>query len=85
MDEKTKTIIEDILKDLSDEQVAQAAACESAEKLRALLDEAGVELPDELVNAVAGGTYKWETGFSEAAKKEMAEALELAKHQPIFF
>ena len=40
---------------LSGEQKKKAAACKTAQELVDLLNGAGVELPDELLDAVAGG------------------------------
>ena len=40
---------------LSEEQKKKAAACETVQDLIAFLTEAGVELPDELLDAVSGG------------------------------
>ena len=40
---------------LSGEQKKKAAACETVQELIDLLTEAGVELPDELLDAVSGG------------------------------
>ena len=40
---------------LTDEQKAKAKDCKTLDELLALADKAGVALPDELLEAVAGG------------------------------
>lgn len=40
---------------LSEEQKAKAKACENLEELKKLAGKEGIELPDELLEAVAGG------------------------------
>lgn len=78
MNEKIKALFNS----LSDEQKAQAAACETAEDLIALLGEFGVELPDALLNDAAGGgvsAYGEWTLPSETDKKAFAKELELFK------
>lgn len=42
---------------LTDEQKAKAKECKSMDELAALAGAAGVELPDEMLDAVAGGIY----------------------------
>lgn len=46
-----------ILNGLTDEQKEKAKACKTPEELTAFLSELGAALPDELLDAVAGGTY----------------------------
>lgn len=43
--------------DLTDEQKAKAIACETPAELVALAREEGVELTDEQLEAVAGGSW----------------------------
>ncbi len=45
----------EVLNGLTDEQKEKAKACKTPEELTSLLGELGVELPDELLDAVAGG------------------------------
>lgn len=42
-------------KDLTDDQMAKARACGSAEELMALAQEEGIELSEEQLEAVSGG------------------------------
>ena len=55
MDENMKEALKGIYENLTDEQKEKAKACKSADELMALLGEWGVELPDDLVENVAGG------------------------------
>ena len=56
MDENMKEALKGIYENLTDEQKEKAKACKSADELMALLGEWGVELPDELLDGVAGGS-----------------------------
>ena len=55
MDEKLRTGIKDLYGTLTDEQKVKAAVCRTGKDLTAFADREGVELPDELLDAVAGG------------------------------
>ena len=55
MDEKTKEMLKNIYESLTDEQKAKAKACKTMDEMMALAGEWGIELPDEMVDAVAGG------------------------------
>ena len=46
---------EDLLKGLSDEQIAKVKACKNSEELLALAKEEGIELTDEQLAAISGG------------------------------
>ena len=46
---------EELLKGLSEEQIAKIKACKNQEEIFALAKEAGVELTDEQLEAVSGG------------------------------
>ena len=48
--------LEDYIKDLAPELQEKARACSSIDELIALAKEAGVPVPDEALEAVAGGT-----------------------------
>ena len=52
MTNKTK---EELLKGLSEKQIAKAKACKNSEELLALAKEEGIELTDEQLEAVSGG------------------------------
>ena len=55
MDEKRKKTLEGIYANLSDEQKKKAKECKTMDELMALAGEWGIELPDEILGAVAGG------------------------------
>ena len=47
---------EELLKGLSEEQIAKVKACKSQEEMLSLAKEEGVELTDEQLEAVSGGS-----------------------------
>ena len=54
---------EELLKGLSEEQIAKIQACKNQEEMLALAKEEGVELNDEQLEAVSGGCGStWFTG-----------------------
>ena len=53
--EKLAELISGIYDSLTDEQKEKVKACHTAEELIALAGKEGIELPDEALNAVAGG------------------------------
>lgn len=55
----------EILNSLTDEQKEKAKACKTPEELTGLLGELGVELPDKLLDAVAGGQSNREISNEE--------------------
>ena len=56
MDEKKRSeYLKNVSDSLTDEQKEKAKACKTVEELTEMLTEAGVELSDELLEAVAGG------------------------------
>ena len=55
MDEKLKEALEGIYENLTHEQKEKAKACKTMEEMIARSGEWGIELPDEVVDAVAGG------------------------------
>lgn len=58
MDEKMKEVLDGIIEKLTEEQKEKAKACNNADELMILLGEWGIELPDELIDQVAGGRAK---------------------------
>ena len=46
---------QDLLKGLTEEQVAKVKACKNSEELLSLAKAEGVELTDEQLNAISGG------------------------------
>ena len=55
MDNELNAALKGIWDSLTDEQKAQAKACQSMEELTMLAGKLGFELPDETLAAVAGG------------------------------
>lgn len=53
--QKMKERMTNLLNSLTDEQKEKVKACKDMNELTALLGQMGVELPDELLDAVAGG------------------------------
>ena len=53
--EKTNEIIVMVWDSLTDEQKAKAKACKTADEIVKFASEEGIELPDEALDAVAGG------------------------------
>lgn len=50
-----KEILKGIYENLTDEQKAKAKACKNMDELMKLAGEWGIELPDDMLDAVAGG------------------------------
>ena len=62
MNEKKEEAFKGIDDNLTDEQKEKAKACKTMDELMTLAGEWGVELPDEVLDAVAGGFgIVWET------------------------
>ena len=53
---------QELLKGLTDEQIARVKACKSHEELLALAKEEGAELTDEQLNTISGGCLFSSTG-----------------------
>ena len=51
--------VAEMMKDLTEEQRESVNACKTPEELIALLEELDVALPDEAMDAVAGGRLPW--------------------------
>ncbi len=60
MDDKMNATLKGVYDSLTDEQKAKAKACKTMEELTELAGKEGIELPDEALDAVAGGGY---TGY----------------------
>ena len=59
MDEnKMKAALKGIYDNLTDEQKAKAKACKSEQELLDFAGEVGIELPDDLAEAVSGGSMQ---------------------------
>lgn len=71
MDEKLNAALKGIYDNLTDEQKAKAKQCKTMEELTALASKAGVELPDEVLDAVAGGIgIVWEDVTLEECEED---------------
>ena len=55
MDEKMNAALKGIYDSLTDEQKEKAKACKTMDELTELAGKEGIELPDEVLDAVAGG------------------------------
>ena len=55
MDEKMEKALKEFLANLTDEQKEKAKECKTPEELMAFAGKEGLELPDELIEGVAGG------------------------------
>ena len=55
MDEKMKELIGKIYETLTDEQKERAKECKSMKELMDFAGKEGLELPDEVLDAVSGG------------------------------
>ncbi len=53
--DKLNELLVNVLDSLTDEQKAKAKACKTPDELLKLAGEEGIELPDEVLDAVAGG------------------------------
>ncbi len=61
-DPKLEAALKGIWDSLTDEQKEKAKACKTMDELTALAGKEGIELPDELLDAVAGGYIVYERG-----------------------
>lgn len=57
MNERLDKVLEGIWESLTDEQKEKAKACKTVEELTLLAGKEGVELPDEMLEKVAGGCH----------------------------
>ncbi|MBE7008752.1 MAG: hypothetical protein E7422_06410 [Ruminococcaceae bacterium] len=63
IDPKLEEALKGIWDSLTDEQKEKAKACKTLDELAALAGKEGVELPDELLDAVAGGYVVYDRGL----------------------
>ena len=68
MSEKMEEQFQEIIDSMTEEQKAKAAACETPEELAALVAKEGIELSDEMLDAVAGGKFPWKKIFKIGSK-----------------
>ena len=60
MDEKQNESLKGIYNKLTDSQKEKVKDCKSADDFIILAKEWGIELPDEVLDQVAGGKHWWE-------------------------
>ncbi|MBE7008751.1 MAG: hypothetical protein E7422_06405 [Ruminococcaceae bacterium] len=63
MDEKMNAALKGIWGSLTDEQKEKAKACKTLDELAKLAGKEGVELPDEVLDAVAGGYIFYDKNY----------------------
>ena len=56
MDEKMEKALKELFEKLTDEQKEKAKECKTPEELMDFFGKEGLELPDELLDSVAGGS-----------------------------
>ena len=74
MDEKMKEMLNGVIEKLNDEQKEKVKQCKTMDEFMALAGEWGIEIPDDMVDAAAGG-FHMKTG--EEFYKEIAASTEL--------
>ena len=57
MEKKTEEILKGIYDSLTEEQKEKAKDCKTMDDWMAFLEKEGLELPDEMLDAVAGGQH----------------------------
>ena len=57
MEEKMKEAIKGFYENLTDDQKEKAKACKTMDELMKLAGEWGLELPDEMLEAISGGSH----------------------------
>ena len=55
MDEKMKDALKSVYNNLTDEQKVKAKTCKTEQELMEFAGKEGIELPDDIAEAVAGG------------------------------
>ena len=59
MNEKMDEVMKGIYEKLTDEQKEKAKACKTADEFKEFAEKEGIELTDEMLDAVAGGSYRF--------------------------
>ena len=72
MDEKMEQAIEAFFANLTDDQKAKAKECKTMEELMDFAGKEGIELPDELLDNVAGGCVRQD--FEELRRRLFGKA-----------
>ena len=75
-DSKLDEALRSVYDSLTDEQKAKAKACESAEEVMQLAADEGIELPDEVLQAVSGG-YIFRTQRGKTATGDVNDTFEV--------
>ena len=76
MNEKLNEVLRDALGSLTDEQKEKVKGCQDGESLVKALSELGVELPDDLLDDVAGGLiYRVHEHIYRHGKDEIGKVL----------
>ena len=57
MDDKLNAALKGIFNSLTDEQKEKAKQCKTMDELTAFAGKEGIELSDEVLDAIAGGSY----------------------------
>ena len=73
MDEKMKEALKGIYENLTDEQKEKIKACKSPDEMMELAGKWGIELPDEVVEGISGGS------LAEIIVKMMYTGVEMKK------
>ena len=63
----------ELLKGLSEEQIAKVNACKNSEELLAVAKEEGIELSDEQLEAVSGGCFSSSGKCGKCGSKDIKE------------
>ena len=69
-EKKLNEILKGVYDSLTDEQKEKAKACKTMEELIALAGQESIELPDEIMDAVAGGHIIADTTAKEGYSPE---------------
>ena len=69
MDEKMEQALKEFFEKLTDEQKEKAKECKTMEELMNFAGKEGLELPDELLEGVAGGAHYFSVDLSKYLSK----------------
>ena len=63
----------DIKAKLNKDEMEKLVQCKSADEAMGMLGEAGIELPDEMLEGVAGGRWIWELPLWEKIAEQLKQ------------